>query len=749
LNDDDSRVAQRKLFRTVNTVGFLLAAFVLAAFVTILVSRGGSRSQANVIFIAVDTLRADRLGCYGATGGLTPSIDAIAAQSTRFTRTLSPCNSTSSSFASLHTGTYLKTHGVIQLSTFGYKLEPKFQTFAEYLKDEGYFTLGAVSAEHLNGEISGLGQGFDRYLDYVPPDANEPKQPAAVTTDRVLAALKERQASSDAKKPLFLFVHYFDPHWPYLPPQEFEDRHWKGDRPDRGLRTSTKAEDEVEQRKWKDFFVSQYEAEVQYVDQEIGRLVAGLREMGLWNRAFVIFTADHGENLGEHDLYFNHERMYRQVTNVPMLVRLPGQSTAVVSDALVQGVDLMPTALDAVGAPVRRDAVDGTSLMPLLEGTRRWVHQEIYSEGAGEKEQVCQNEKHKLTHLGLPHHSERRRNELYALASDPGETKNLWFDEAGASARNVLWRSLLDFVGKREIHVRFGPTGAVRRYRASIRGLASAIDPPETIGFEADDSVRVEASGEIVVECSAGGGDADEVKLVLDDSASLSFAGSADGAPLAGGDIAIDGHPFERTGLAYVVDWDPADPALATAKTSAAPRAALTREAPSDGGGEGPALRLEVGTSDNSERVHARIIGLVTTVDVPEGGKLVRSADDQRLNVDAPPPRASFRFSLAPGETRVFVDPRIGDGKDTPAPKLSPADLAVRFPIRFVRPDLPIPFVYSANYQFTLGGDEAGKTQAPVEIFRIGGYFKPPVDPSQLTPEQRQRMKALGYLKGG
>ncbi|MBI3844347.1 MAG: sulfatase [Planctomycetes bacterium] len=740
-------MAQRRLFRTVTTIGFMLSALVLAAFVVILLGRrGGGRSHPNVIFIAVDTLRADRLGCYGAKPGLTPHIDAIAEQSTRFTHTLSPCNSTSSSFASLHTGTYLKTHGVIQLSTFGYKLEPRMKTFAEYLKDEGYWALGAVSADHLDAEISGLGQGFDRYLDFVakpqatPDEPPDVKQPAAVTTDRVLGALGEWRKSPDRSKPLFLFVHYFDAHWPYVPPAPWDSQHWSGERPERELIYSTDFGRAADKAKWKDYFVSQYEAEIAYADHEIGRLVDGLREMGLWDRSFVIFTADHGENLGEHGLYFNHQRMYRPVTNVPMLLRLPGQTTAVVSDALVQGIDLMPTVLDGIGVRVPPNDVDGKSLMDLLEGRRKWIHQEIFSEGAGEKEKVVQNATHKLTHLPLPHQSDRRSFELYDLVADPGETRNLAFEASAASTRAALWNKLVEFVGTREVHVRFGPTGAKRRYHASIRGLKSRITNADVmIDFEEGDTARVESSGEIVVDCNAGGGDADELKLLLDDSASLTINASADGAPLRNEDLSIDGHPFERTQLPYVVDWDPADTTLATPLAPSTPEAVLERDENATGGST--RFRLTVGVAGGDARVHARIVGDLDDVTAPEGGAIVRSFDNLRVILDAPPPQATFRFALDRDETRLFFNPIIGDRK------VAPADVAVRFPIHFATASLPVPFAYSAIYRFVTG-DVAKPFEAPVTLFRVGGFARDPMDPSKLPPDVRKRLKALGYIGG-
>src|SRR5262249_18452424 len=155
---------------------------------------------------------------------------------------------------------------------------------------------------------------------------SQTNQPASTTTSRVLDAVRSWKASPDAAKPLFLFVHYFDPHWPYVPPPPYDTQFWSGERPPRSVVYSAMDETTPDQVKWHDFFRSQYAGEVAFVDHEIGRLFRGLSDLGLYDGAVVVFTADHGENLGEHGLYFNHGRMYREVTNVPMIVHDTGQT---------------------------------------------------------------------------------------------------------------------------------------------------------------------------------------------------------------------------------------------------------------------------------------------------------------------------------------------------------------------------------------------------------------------------------------
>ncbi len=741
---EESRLAQMRLFRSVTTLGFLVLAF-LVVYLGLVLFGDSRRARPNVIFLAVDTLRADHLGCYGSTLGASPRIDELASRSTRFTRTLSPSNMTSSSFASFLTGTYQKTHGIVQLSNTGYRLDSGLKTLAEYLKEEGYATLGAVSAFHLDGELSGFGQGFDQYLDY---DGKDPKQRAAVTTDRVLDMLDQWRRGPDGKKPLFLFVHYFDPHWPYTPPPPFDTRYWTGERPPNELVLSTSVEDEPQQRNWKEFFVSQYAGEVAYCDRELGRLLDGLDARGLSDHSLVLFTADHGENLGEHDLYFNHSRMYREVTNVPLLIRTPDSSQGRVVDALAQGLDIMPTALDFAGASVspRESLIEGKSLRPLLEGRRKFVHREIYSEAAGEKEAVVQNRTHKLGYQLLPFLREEESYELYDVAADPAEAHDL------ASKRSEVLDLLKDrvrgFVGTKDIHVRFGPGGERRRYRGSFRAIKSSIRSAAALDSEPGETARRSGAAAVDFECEAGAADADEVSITVDRAATLAITLSADGRAMGNDDVTIDGRLLGRSGALYVVDWAGVDgDGLASPMAPSEPAAVLERE-PTDGAGMHQ-FRLVVGRASGTEKVCARVFGSRELLDVRiEGGpgRIVKLRGENRCLLDSPPPSAVFRFGTDPSTSMLFVDPRIGDHK------VAPKDFWVKFPVRVGNPAVSVPVAYSARFtspDFTATAESA--VEAPVAIFRkaTARSSRGIIPAEWLGAEMRERLKALGYLQEG
>jgi arylsulfatase A-like enzyme len=353
-----------------------------------------SRSRyAHVVLISIDTLRADRLGCHGHAGGLTPAIDALAARGVRFANALAPAPTTLPSHTSLFTGTYPHTHGVPR-NQFAVAAENVL--LPEVLRDAGFATAGFVGAFPLS-ETFGFPQGFETWDEdfelFIEADGVDQNQRrAARVTDAALAWV-------DAAKPerAFLFVHYFDPHAPYAPPPRsggtpvhegapqgstFEDvarqanAHHRALVPDapgwaelvqRGLTrelvegaTGAELPGDAE-------LVALYEGEIRYVDAEIARLLAGLERAGLLEDALVVLTADHGETLFEHADAYNHGLWVHDTTvHVPLILAGPGVEARTV-DAPVSTIDALPTILELVGL-ASPPAVEGVSLVPLVRG---------------------------------------------------------------------------------------------------------------------------------------------------------------------------------------------------------------------------------------------------------------------------------------------------------------------------------------------------------------------------------------------
>lgn len=228
----------------------------------------------NVLLVTIDTLRADRLGCYGYAGAATPVLDALAARGVRFATAIAHVPLTTPSHASILTGLTPLRHGVRDNGDF--VLPDRIPTLAEAFHDAGYRTAAFVSGFPLDRRF-GLARGFDTYDDHLPHGEDRRRsayveRPADQTTAAVRSWLEGGTPS-----PWFLWVHYFDPHSPYEPPPDFAAR----------------------------FAGRPYDGEVAFVDAQIGVLLALLEAKGLAPRTRVLVTADHGESLGEHGGFQN------------------------------------------------------------------------------------------------------------------------------------------------------------------------------------------------------------------------------------------------------------------------------------------------------------------------------------------------------------------------------------------------------------------------------------------------------------
>ncbi len=340
----------------------------------------------NVLLITVDTLRPDALG-WVAGEPSTPVIDRLAAEGFRFPAAVSPAPVTQPSHASILTGWIPRRHGV---RDNGQVLGSSPATLGEHLRQHGYRTAAFVSGYPLVAEF-GLDRGFDHYDDRLDSGSGgRLERTAGETTDAALAWLASAPTPTPA--PWFLWVHYYDPHDPYVPPKPFGGS---------DLRAA-------------------YEGEVAYVDQEIGRLRDQLRSTV---PVLTVLTADHGESLGEHGEQTHGFFIYDSTQVVPLVFHYPGHLEPAESAAGARLVDVAPTILDLLRLPPLPGELDGVSLGPLLAGetqtvpgayleTRRpwlsygWAPLRAIREGGW-----------KLIAAPTP--------ELYDLANDPSESVNL------------------------------------------------------------------------------------------------------------------------------------------------------------------------------------------------------------------------------------------------------------------------------------------------------------------------------------
>ena len=365
-------------------------------------------SDLNVVVITLDTTRADRLGCYGFNGVGTPNIDALARDGVLFERATSTVPLTFPSHSSIFTGLVPPRHGV--RDNGGFFLDASRTTLAERLKSGGWTTGAFIGAWVLESRW-GLGQGFDHYSDHFELSKYKIVSLGTVQKrgDEVAAdALRWIDGVRDRK--FFAWVHLYDPHTPYEAPEPFASRY--ADRP--------------------------YLAEIAYTDSIVGGLLDALRQRGLMERTLVVLTADHGESLGDHGESTHAFFIYGATTHVPLVIRTPwGQRGR--SGGAVSSVDIMPTVLDLVGLEPQPD-VDGRSLAAAVVDPSAPLDHPAYSETYFPR-----------YHFGWQHlrglrdgryaYVDAPEPELYDLAADPGETRNIY---KAYSARAEGYRRKLD-----------------------------------------------------------------------------------------------------------------------------------------------------------------------------------------------------------------------------------------------------------------------------------------------------------------
>jgi choline-sulfatase len=415
-------------------------------------STPGLAGMRPIILVTVDTLRADRLGAYGSSKGLTPALDRLAQNAARFTAAVTQVPLTLPAHATILTGLHPAKHGI--RTNDGFRLPPGVPTLAEALRSRGYATGAFIGGAPLQASF-GLARGFDRYDDDFLRAAGAVERPADDVV-RAAAAWIDQHRS----RPFFAWLHLFDPHSPYTPPAPFAAAHAG----------------------------APYDGEVAYADAAIGRLFEQLQRSNLFSPAAIIVVADHGESLGEHGERTHGTFLYDATVRVPLFVKLPGATAAPVVTVPVETADLAPTIASIAGADL--GAVDGQSLLPLVaagDGAAGDPDRPAYAESYYQNVllgwsplRAARTARWKF--IEAPH------PELYDLEGDPGELHNRVNDRAGLAAG--LQRALPDAsvaaTGGR-------PAGgdAAERLRSLGYFSGSTIATPASRAVDPKDRIRV------------------------------------------------------------------------------------------------------------------------------------------------------------------------------------------------------------------------------------------------------------------
>jgi len=336
-----------------------------------------------LIFLTVDTLRVDRMGAFGGELGLTPNLDALAAESVVFTSTYAPASLTLPSMSAMMTGRYPLELGIEHNES---AIPGSTPTLAGELKSRGWRTFAVVSNFVLRRQ-TGIDAGFDHYDDSLEDREavrNLPERTASASTDAGLAMFDRCADGGDTR--CLVWIHYQDPHGPYTPPEGHRARYLPVEREASDGRVVLRQRmgsdgfggipnyQYLDEQHEVAFYRAGYDAEVGYVDQEIGRLLAGLEERGMLNDALIIFAADHGESLGEGNYWFAHGQLLSEVlVRVPFFMRVPGRAPER-RDDVVSLVDLYGTILHLL---------TGESDLPRHSG------RDLFAEGAGDGKSVA------------------------------------------------------------------------------------------------------------------------------------------------------------------------------------------------------------------------------------------------------------------------------------------------------------------------------------------------------------------------
>jgi len=402
--------------------------------------------------VTIDTLRPDHLHCYGYDQIQTPSIDSLASDGIRFEQAYTPIPITLPSHTVMLTGTYPMMSGMHDFS--GNNLNPEQATLAGVLRARGYDT-GAVIAAAVLDRRFGLNHGFDFYYDHfnfsrlAESNLDFMERPANEVIDQALKWLaKPRQ------RPFFLWVHLYDPHHPYHPPAPFNET----------------------------YRANLYDGEVAFADTQLGRLLAYLKQRGMYNRTVIALSGDHGEGLGEHGEKTHGFFIYNTTLHVPLILKPSAEIkfTNRVVKKDVSLVDLMPTLLGVLNAPIPAK-VQGKNLAAIVLRGGEIETSPLYSETYLPRIHFNWSELRGLS-TGNYHFIDAPKPELYDRAKDPGELHNLYADKdaVGTEMRGQLTATVRRYTTEHEMAQKstLDPQLADRLRSLGYTAFASGEDSP-------------------------------------------------------------------------------------------------------------------------------------------------------------------------------------------------------------------------------------------------------------------------------
>jgi arylsulfatase A-like enzyme/tetratricopeptide (TPR) repeat protein len=380
---------------------FLCAAPFFFASAAVAASTQPARSKTNVLLITIDTVRADHIGCYGTNEVQTPTIDALARDGTMFERAISQVPLTWPSHAVILTGTYPFQNGVQDFT--GQPLAPQFRSVAQAFKQHGYAT-GAVVSAFVLDRSWGLARGFDFYDDAFSPEQFQKRDSGLVDRkagESINHAIK--WLNQGMHRPFFFWLHLYDPHSPYDPPEPFHTQY--RDHP--------------------------YDGEIAYADHELGRLIIWLKSNQLYDRTMIVLLSDHGESLGDHGEKEHGFFVYNSTVHVPLIVKPAARRFRPIRVSRpVETTAVAPALLASTGI---KDGIEKQFNSRGLLGTGTDKEDSSYSETFYPLNSFGWSPLHALE-TSRYHYIDAPEPELYDLSSDPAEKTNVIASQSATAA---------------------------------------------------------------------------------------------------------------------------------------------------------------------------------------------------------------------------------------------------------------------------------------------------------------------------
>ena len=434
---------------------------------------GDAVERPHVVLITVDTLRADHLSLSGYERATSPNIDAFAAGAWHYPDATAVLPKTGPSIATHMSGLHPCVH---QVTANRIGIPPEVPMLAESLKAAGYRTAAFVSNPVLSVP-KGYGRGFDVYRQFTKEGG----------LDGLTRRFVQWARKNDWEAPTFVWLHFIDPHGPYTPPGDYADL-FRGDElfesdartlpityerlPGWPVNYVLGAIPRYQVRGGEDrvaAYVAWYDAEIRYMDDAFGQVVGLLEERGLLDSALVVFTADHGESMGEHDYWFEHGWYpYEATSRIPMIVKPPGAAEGRVVEGQVTNLDTAPTILAAAGLRVGSELAGRDLLRPLPDGGAVLV---LNTSTYPDRYVGVRTPRHKfLRELNTG------REELFDLSADPNEERNVVSElpDVAASLRDALEARLRECAGR------------ARGAAVEVRPDAEAARQLEELGYTGD-----------------------------------------------------------------------------------------------------------------------------------------------------------------------------------------------------------------------------------------------------------------------